>query len=634
MAQRRRVVNRVYRLVVIAVVVLMQAAACSSAQHGNVNGPALRPWDQAQAQQQRQRRKNPNVVTDRHLKLLKPLHHLLNKTAGTGAQLKPCPKAPPTLPFPPGPLPSNLTAGLEAVRAVLEHLFDNSEATGGSVSIVYKERVLLSYHYGSTRRQKGHGQPDASGTGPLDNDAVNADTLFRLGSITKVFTDLLMIRGVENGTMSADDSIKKYLGTYKPAWPPARGTDATPTPRGATLRDLGSHRAGLPRYSPCTFADCNITLPEAIRRINEWTLLSEPGTQVSYSNIGFSVLGEIMGRFGSNWQDEIGVLAGLLGMNRTSALNPSNVSDNVALGYDADGKQVLLQDLGFESPAGAIWSSATDMNKLMSFLLRDGAGRRDELGGGQPLDAATVRAWLSTRLDTNPTNIAAPSVILSEWGMPFEYFDVSLDSAGRFPRFFLATKDGSVPGYNAQLQVQRDLGLGMFAAMSTGADGRNVPFFSDTVVTFALGVVPLFIQALEALAADSSPTRLLPPAPERFVGTFVDNATHAVIHVGWNSSGAYGNSSLYILQDNIDLAEPSTALEWLPQEDGAGPMVADAARQASNVVKLRMLPFPTDACDNIQDGNNYVLTFALDQSTGDVLLTVEGYILLTNLRKL
>ena len=77
----------------------------------------------------------------------------------------------------------------------------------------------------------------------------------------------------EEGSVSATASVTDLAPDYSPAWP--RGKTATP--KGTTLRDLGSHMAGLPRYSPCIFGACNITTQEAINLMNNWTLIFEPG---------------------------------------------------------------------------------------------------------------------------------------------------------------------------------------------------------------------------------------------------------------------------------------------------------------------------------------------------------------------
>lgn len=102
---------------------------------------------------------------------------------------------------------------------------------------------------------------------------VDGDTIFRIGSISKLFTDLMLYRLAEEGAVDPYAPITDLAPDYAPAWP--AGT--TPTPRAATLRDLGSHMAGLARYAPCNFGACNITLKTALERLKDWTLLSEPG---------------------------------------------------------------------------------------------------------------------------------------------------------------------------------------------------------------------------------------------------------------------------------------------------------------------------------------------------------------------
>lgn len=67
------------------------------------------------------------------------------------------------------------------------------------------------------------------------------------------------------------------------------------------------------------------------------------------------------------------------------------------------------------------------------------------------------------------------------------------------------SKDGSVPGYNAQLVIQPELKLGLFAAMSTG-ESREVPFFSDVLSLLGMGVAPHFYEYLNKLEAQRTRT--------------------------------------------------------------------------------------------------------------------------------
>ena len=156
------------------------------------------------------------------------------------------------------------------------------------------------------------------------------------------------------------------------------------------------------------------------------------------------------------------------------------------------GQLVPLLDIGFSNPAGGVFSSANDMAKLLSFLLRDGAARNDTAGAGQPLDSATVRRWLHDRTLVNPSNLDCTNCIYyTEWGAPWQNLRADIAQMvsripsccvvrplalvpvqsrasmlccgqGNFSRFNLMSKDGSVPGYNAQMVVQPELKLGLF----------------------------------------------------------------------------------------------------------------------------------------------------------------------------
>ena len=84
------------------------------------------------------------------------------------------------------------------------------------------------------RRIVAHGS-----MGITDPRPVNGDTLYEIGSITKVFTSLLLADMVERGEVALDDPVAKYL--------PASVTMPERAGRQITLLDLSTHRSGLPR---------------------------------------------------------------------------------------------------------------------------------------------------------------------------------------------------------------------------------------------------------------------------------------------------------------------------------------------------------------------------------------------------
>eukprot|EP01052_Picozoa_sp_SAG31_P038277 SAG31_NODE_5083_length_2754_cov_1.407533_1_plen_180_part_00 len=166
------------------------------------------------------------------------------------------------------------------------------------------------------------------------------------------------------------------------------------------MRDLGSHKAGLPRYSPCNFGACNISTETALARIANWTLLFEPGSdQLAYSNTGFALLGRLLERAVSpskpkeRWEKSLASLASVLGMVSTTGTIPTDPAAlaRVAVAFSQQKEQIPLEDLGFSNPAGGVFSTADDMAKFLSFLMRSEGAKRDD-ANHQPLDSATV--WM------------------------------------------------------------------------------------------------------------------------------------------------------------------------------------------------------------------------------------------------
>lgn len=145
-------------------------------------------------------------------------------------------------------------------------------------------------------------------------------------------------------------------------------------------------------------------------------------------------------------------------------------------------------------------------------------------------------------------------------------------------------KDGSVPGYNAQLVVQPDLKLGLFAAMSTGPGGREVPFFADVLVELGLEVVPAMAKYLQNV----QPSKL-PPVPEAFCGTY--NFGDMVLEIGFGSSAApLGNSTLVVLRNTLGWPALQP-LVWVSEDT------------------LEMIPLPGQLCFSDEGGENWAMHF-------------------------
>ncbi|UJP05358.1 MAG: beta-lactamase family protein [Nitrosomonas sp.] len=123
---------------------------------------------------------------------------------------------------------------------------------------------------------------------------VDGNTIFEIGSVTKVFTALLLADMVQHAEVALTDPIAKYLPEEVVV--PQRGDKVI------TLVDLATHMSGLPRM-PDHFAPVNPDNPYAdysveqlYQFLSNHQLTRDIGTQWEYSNLGYGILGHILAR--------------------------------------------------------------------------------------------------------------------------------------------------------------------------------------------------------------------------------------------------------------------------------------------------------------------------------------------------
>src|SRR5262245_19473768 len=116
-----------------------------------------------------------------------------------------------------------------------------------------------------------------------------AGSVYRVGSISKLFTEIGVMQLVEQRALDLDAPIQRYLPDLKP--PNRFGGDIT-------LRELASHRSGLTREPPVGnyFDNTSPSLAATIASLNNTSLESKPGTRANYSNAGVAVSGSVLER--------------------------------------------------------------------------------------------------------------------------------------------------------------------------------------------------------------------------------------------------------------------------------------------------------------------------------------------------
>ena len=223
-----------------------------------------------------------------------------------------------------------------------------------------------------------YGYGNMSNANPI---TVDKDTIFAIGSITKVFTTILLADMVNSGLVNLDDPIEKYF-------PPSV---KAPTYNGQKiiLENLATHTSGLPEFpgSHCVsnfngtddedslqarlfFIECdkNYTFDQLYQDLSNTTLTSEPGLKFEYSTFGISLLGHILALKSGISYDRLleERILNVLGMNSTSIVLSDAQKSRLAIGH-LNGQELPFWNTSRPiAPAGGLHSSVADMLKFAS----------------------------------------------------------------------------------------------------------------------------------------------------------------------------------------------------------------------------------------------------------------------------
>lgn len=194
---------------------------------------------------------------------------------------------------------------------------------------------------------------------------VTSDTIYEVGSITKVFTGILLAQDVLAAKVKLDDPIQMYL-------PPditAPTFDEVPI----TLIQLATHRSGLPRVpdkfqSADPFAE-GYSTQDLYAWLDQFRLTREPGSQYEYSNMGYGLLGDILSQLGGTDYDllEQKGISQPLGLSDTMDVLSSDQKTRLAQGYSDFGSPTpYFPDSGGIAGAAFLHSTIADMTQFLA----------------------------------------------------------------------------------------------------------------------------------------------------------------------------------------------------------------------------------------------------------------------------
>ena len=284
----------------------------------------------------------------------------------------------------------------EEIRKILAERIDTYHQSVGIVVGVIEPQGRRIVSYGALAK---------GDTRPLDGD-----TLYEIGSITKVFTSLLLAGMVERGEVALTDPVAKYLPDGVKV--PERGG------KQITLVDLSTHTSGLPRM-PDNFKPkdqgnpyVDYSVENLYEFLSGYKLKRGIGERFEYSNLGVALLGQVLARRdGMDYEAFVQArILGPLAMTSTGISLTPEMRARLAVGhgYFYKVEPVSNWDLGTFAGAGALRSTAKDM---LTFLAAN-------LGYTDTPMASSMAAMLKVRrriADLGPFGFLAHERIALGW---------------------------------------------------------------------------------------------------------------------------------------------------------------------------------------------------------------------------
>src|SRR5438093_965366 len=344
------------------------------------------------------------------------------------------------------PQSSHAQAGIAAparsdyagVAERLERVIDREMRAQGlpalSIALVDDQEVVWARGFGVAR--------------PLDGTPATAATVYRVGSVSKLFTDVAVMQLVERGVLDLDAPVSNYLPDFHPR---------NPYEKPITLRQLMAHRSGLVREPPVGnyFDSTSPPLAATVASLNRTTLVYPPETRTKYSNAAIATVGYVLER--TQREPFAAYLArnvlAPLGMTQSGFEPSAELGRGLAVAsmWTMDGRSFPAPTFALGmSPAGSMYTTVTDLGRFLSALFAGGRGPH-----GRILEPQTIAHMWTPQF--------ARADEQTGYGIGFRL--------GRLDFHRSIGHDGAIYGFATTLQALPDEKLG--AVVVTTLDGAN-----------------------------------------------------------------------------------------------------------------------------------------------------------------
>jgi CubicO group peptidase (beta-lactamase class C family) len=383
-------------------------------------------------------------------------------TAGSARAQKPTvapPPAPqaeqagPTGP-PPATVPQLTRADVEAwLDGYLPYALQRGNIAGAVVVVVKDGAILL---------EKGYGYADVAKRRPVDP----ARTLFRPGSVSKLFTWTAAMQLVEQGKLDLDHDVNEYLD-FK--IPPAFG-------KPITLRNIMTHTPGFEEIEKNLIVSDSTRIKSLEAYLKDWTphRIFPPGQVPAYSNYATALMGYVIQRVsGERYDDYIERhIFGPLGMEHATFRQPlpDRLKGDMARGYQVASGEPKPYEVVIAAPAGSLAASGHDMGRFMIAHLQNG-----RLGSAEVLKPETAKLMHGTPL----------TIVPRVNRMLLGFYETN-----RNGRRVIA-HGGDTYWFHSDLHLFIDDGVGLFISMnSPGKEGAAGPVRTNLFYQFADRYLP------------------------------------------------------------------------------------------------------------------------------------------------
>lgn len=258
-------------------------------------------------------------------------------------------------------------------RWIEQHLAHRN-LPGLSIAVVHDQEIVWSQGYGFSDLER--------------RIPATPSTVYRIGSITKLFTSTAILQLRDAGKLRLDDPVSRHLPWFEVSNPFPDAPDVT-------IRQLLTHTAGLPREADFPYWTDHLfpTREELAESVPGQGLINPPESTYHYSNLGMALLGEIVTEVsGRPWAAYVHEnILDPLGMTSTSASPDGEILQRLATAYmlqgpDGTRKTMEYYDAGAIAPVGGIVSTVEDLARFASLQFRGGPA-----GGSQILKGSTLR---------------------------------------------------------------------------------------------------------------------------------------------------------------------------------------------------------------------------------------------------